>query len=94
MDNNKILVHPYEAIEGCSYISDLGFKAYLDLFEFQVDHVQYENGGVVRFVYKIPREKMQSYAKDYFNSQYSRFKTLMDSNRTFIHGVIKPMDGK
>ena len=92
--NSKILIRPYELLEGCSYISDLGFKAYLDMYEFQVDHVQYENGRVVRFVYEIPVEEMQNYANDYFNSPYSRFKILMDNNRTFIHGVIKPMDGE
>jgi len=92
--NPRVVVYPYEALEGCSYISDLGFKAFLDLYEFQVEHIQYQNGGVVRFVYKITPEEMQEHVRDYFNSSFSRFKMLMDTNRTLIHGVIKPLDGE
>jgi len=92
--NPKVLVRPYEALSGHSYISDLGFKAFLDLYDFEVEHIQYQDGGVVRFVYNISPEAMQEHVKDYFNSSYSRFKIFMDNNRTLIHGVIKQIKGE
>jgi hypothetical protein len=95
--DQKIVVRPFEQIFGHSYIYDLGFKAYLDLHDVPVEMFQYDNRNnkhKVCFVYKIPHEEMQGYAKDYDNSLFAQFKMFMDKNRTLIHGIMSPMSGE
>jgi sulfite reductase beta subunit-like hemoprotein len=98
--DQKIVVRPYEQFSGHSYISDLGFKAYLDLFGFEVEHIQYEPNRQDRkrsnviFVYDIDPEEMREHVRDYFNSDFSRFKMFEDRGKTIVHNVMQPLLGE
>lgn len=98
--DQKVIVRPYEQLSGHSFISDLGFKAYMDLFGFQVECIQYEPSRQDRkrnnviFVYDIGPDEMRDYVRDYFNSDFSRFKMFEDMGKTIVHNVMQPLSGE